>query len=79
MTVFGPRCLLEASKSLPRASQEPPKSRPRALHALEEPPMRPPKGFQEPAVQTFLPSFTELETRVPRSCQAQSGPGKQAE
>ena len=31
MTVFGPRCLLEASKSLPRASQEPPKSRPRAL------------------------------------------------
>ena len=30
MTVFGPRCLLKASKSLPRASQEPPKSRPRA-------------------------------------------------
>ena len=27
ITVFGPRCLLEASKSLPRASREPPKSR----------------------------------------------------
>ena len=31
MTVFGPRCLLEASKSLPRASRDPPKSRSRAL------------------------------------------------
>ena len=33
-TVFGPRCLLKASKSLPRASQEPPKIRPRALKRL---------------------------------------------
>ena len=41
MTVFGPRCLLEASKSLPRASQEPPKSRPRALK-------RQPKAFKKP-------------------------------
>ena len=30
-TVFGPRCLLEASKNLPKAFQEPPKSRSRAL------------------------------------------------
>ena len=29
MTVFGPRCLLEASKSLPKASQEPAKSLPK--------------------------------------------------
>ena len=31
ITVFGPRYLLEASKSLPKASREPPKSRSRAL------------------------------------------------
>ena len=31
ITVFGPRCLLEASKSLPRASQHPAKRRSRAL------------------------------------------------
>ena len=29
--VFGPRCLLEASKSLPRASRDPPKSRSRGF------------------------------------------------
>ena len=37
MTVFGPRCLLEASKNLLRASQEPPKSRPRALERPSKP------------------------------------------
>ena len=31
ITVFGPRCLLEASKNLSRASREPPKSPSRAL------------------------------------------------
>ena len=31
ITVFGPRCLFEGSKSLPRASREPPKSCSRAL------------------------------------------------
>ena len=40
MTVFGPRCLLEASKSLPRASRDPPKSRPRAFK-------RHPKAFKK--------------------------------
>ena len=66
MTVFGPRCPLEASKSPPRASQEPAKSFPRgsqslqkALHSLQEPPVRPPRGLQEPALQTFLHSLTE--------------------
>ena len=56
MTVFGPRCLLEASKSLPRASQEPSQSPQEALHSLQEPPVRPPRGLQEPALQTFLHS-----------------------
>ena len=63
MTVFGPRCLLEASKSLPKASQEPAKSLRRAsqslqetLHSLQKPPVRPPRGLQEPALQTFLHS-----------------------
>ena len=66
MTVFGPRCPLEASKSPPRASQEPAKSFPKgpqslqkALHSLQEPPVRPPRGLQEPALQTFLHSLTE--------------------
>ena len=66
MTVFGPRCLLEASKSLPRASQEPPKSLPgppqspqEALNSLQEPPFRPPRELQEPALQTCLQSWTD--------------------
>ena len=59
MTVFGLRCLLETSKSLPRASQEPPQSPQEALHSLQEPPFRPPRGLQEPALQTFLHSLTE--------------------
>ena len=63
MTVFGPRCPLEASKSPPRASQEPAKGFPRssqslqkALHSLQDTPVRPPRGLQEPALQTFLHS-----------------------
>ena len=63
MTVFGPRCLLKASKSLPRAprslpraSQEPSQSPQEAFHSLQESPIRPPRGFQEPALQTFLHS-----------------------
>ena len=74
MTVFGPRCPLEASKSPPRASQEPAKSFPRgsqslqkALHSLQEPPVRPPRGLQEPALQTFLHSLTE-DTNPKASC-----------
>ena len=66
MTVFGLRCLLEASKSLPRASQEPPKSLPgppqspqEALNSLQEPPFRPPRELQEPALQTCLQSWTD--------------------
>ena len=66
MTVFGLRCLLEASKSLPRASQEPPKSLPgppqspqQALNNLQEPPFRPPRELQEPALQTCLQSWTD--------------------
>ena len=35
-TVLGARCLLEASKSLPRASREPPKSRSRTLKETQE-------------------------------------------
>ena len=46
MTVFGQRCLLEASKSLPRASQEPPQSPQEALHSLQEAQMQPPRGFR---------------------------------
>ena len=74
MTVFGPRCLLEASKSPSRASQEPAKSFPRgsqslqkALHSLQEPPVRPPRRLQEPALQTFLHSLTE-DTNPKASC-----------
>ena len=59
MTVFGLRCLLEASKSLPRASQEPPQSPQEALRSLQEPPFRPPRGLQEPALQTCLQSWTD--------------------
>ena len=48
ITVFGPRCLLEASKSLPRASRDPPKSRSRALKKLhaasQEPSQRLPRA-----------------------------------
>ena len=62
MTVFGPRCLLEASKSLPRASQEPSQSPQEALHSLQEPPVGPPRGLQRPALQTFLDSLIENKT-----------------
>ena len=59
ITVFGPRCLLEASKSLPRASREPPKSRSRALKrhprafkklhaASQEPSQRRPRSEKAP-------------------------------
>ena len=47
MTVFGLRCLLEASKSLTRASQEPPRSRPRALKRLSTAFESLPSGPQE--------------------------------
>ena len=47
MTVFGLRFLLEASKSLPRASQEPPRSRPRALKRLSTAFKSLPSGPQE--------------------------------
>ena len=66
MTVFDLRCLLKASKSLPRVSQEPPKSLPgppqspqEALNSLQEPPFRPPRELQEPALQTCLQSWTD--------------------
>ena len=62
MTVFGPRCLLEASKSLPRASQEPSQSPQEALHSLQEPPVGPPRRLQGPALQTFLDSLIENKT-----------------
>ena len=63
MTAFGPRCPLEASNSPPRACQELAKGFPRssqslqkALHSLQDTPVRPPRGLQEPALQTFLHS-----------------------
>ena len=58
ITVFGPRCLLEASKSLPRASRELPKSRPRALKrpsAAFKNPVRPPRGLQVHTLWINLP------------------------
>ena len=70
MTVFGLRCLLEASKSLPRASQEPPQSPQEALHSLQEPPFRPPRGLQEPALQTCLQSWTDNNDRWPVTVQS---------
>ena len=42
--IFGPWCFLEASKSLPRASQEPPKSLPRGSQEA----YKPSGGTQEP-------------------------------
>ena len=69
MTVFGPRCLLKVSKSLPRAprslpraSQEPSHSPEEAFHSLQESPIKPPREFQEPALQTFLHSLIEEKT-----------------
>ena len=70
MTVFGLRCLLEASKSLPRASQEPSQSPQEALHSLQEPPCRPPRGLQEPALQTCLQSWTDNNDRWPVTVQS---------
>ena len=67
ITVFGPRCLLEASKSLPRASQELSQSPQETRHSLQKPPVRPPRGLQEPALQTFLHSLTE-DTNPKASC-----------
>ena len=47
ITVFGPRCLLETSKSLPRASQELSKGPQEAPKSLQEAPMQPPRGFRK--------------------------------
>ena len=41
LRVFNPKCLLEASKSLPKASEEPPRSRSRALKRHQ-------KAFKKP-------------------------------
>ena len=62
MTVFDQRCLFEASKSLPRASQEPSQSPQEALHSLQEPPVGPPRRLQGLALQTFLDSLIENKT-----------------
>ena len=40
LTVFGPRCLLEASKRPPRPSQEPPRATQEPPRAAQEPPTR---------------------------------------
>ena len=51
ITVCGPRCLLEASKTLPRASQDPSKSRSKSFQeapeSLGEVSMQAPKGFRQ--------------------------------
>ena len=56
MTVFGPRCLLEAFKSLQRAYQEPPKSLPRAVP-------EPSKGSPQPSRASH-----QAPKRIPRAC-----------
>ena len=61
LTVFGPRCLLEASKRLPRPSQEPPR-------ATQEPPraaQEPRKDAQEPSRGTCHLTWEPLELKVP--------------
>ena len=70
MTVFGLRCLLEASKNLPRASQELPQSPQEALHSLQEPAFGPPRGLQQPALQTCLQSWTDNNDRWPVTVQS---------
>ena len=66
ITVFGPRCLLEASKSIPRASREPPKSRSRALkrhpRAFKKPPCSLQEGFQREGCLMSLSLLLELLT-----------------
>ena len=47
ITTCGPRCLLEAIKSLPKASQEPSKGPQEAAKSLQEAPMQPPRGFRK--------------------------------
>ena len=58
ITIFGPRCFLEASKSLPTASRDSPRSRSRALKrhprasrklhaASQEPSQKPPRAVQK--------------------------------
>ena len=46
ITVFGPRCLLEAIKSLPKASQEPSKGPQEPAKSLQEAPMQSPRKFR---------------------------------
>ena len=60
MTVFGPRCLLEASKNLLRASQEPPKSRPRALERPSKPLKSLPWGPQKDSKSLLCRPFNIL-------------------
>ena len=58
ITVFGPRCLLEASKSLPRPSQEPPR-------ATQEPPKRRPRALKRHLCQV---SGVKYEVCTAKSC-----------
>ena len=77
MTVFGLRCLLEASKSLPRASQEPPRSRPRALKRLSTAFKILPSGPQEDSKSLLCRPFYILgqKTQIPKLIvQARSPP-----
>ena len=63
MTVFGPRCLLEASKSLPRTSRDPPKSRPRAFkrhpRAFKKSPCKLQEGFDREGCFMSMPLHLE--------------------
>ena len=66
--------LQKPAKSFPGASQEPSQSPQEALHSLQEPPVRPPRGLQDPALQTFLHSLTQDKTsKTKNQCRHSGG------
>ena len=75
LTVFGPRCLLEASKKPPRLSQEPPRATQEPPRAAQEPPKSLPRACQEASRRHTSPpeapkSPQEAPVAAPKRSQA---------
>ena len=72
ITVVGPRCLLEASKNLPKVSQEPPKRGPRALkrhpRAFKKSPRSLQEGFEREGCLMSMPLDLELPAPGANCC-----------
>ena len=64
LTVFGPRCLLEASQMPPRPSQEPPR-------ATQEPPKRRPRALKRTCVRCQVSSMRCAQLRGCLVCKYQ--------